>query len=169
MYLPSREKTKTSVESAFKPAVPMILEASVFKTPALIIARCAFPWIDYNKRTLIEGILRTDVEISALLDVGGGGYSQYLLRKFPYCHLIVVVNISREAIRYAKRELTTYVNYVLADAHTLPFRRSTFSLTFAKDLLHHVKNPVKILKELKEITKGEVVIVEANRPNAFLD
>ena len=71
-------------------------------------------------------------------------------------------------MRHAKQELTTHVNYVLADAHILPFRKSTFSLTFAKDLLHHVKNPLEILKELKEITKGEVVIVEANRPNSLM-
>ena len=146
----------------------MILETSIFKTPAHIIAKCAFSWIDYNKRTLIEGILRTDVEILALLDVGGVGYSQYLLRKSPCCHLLVGVNISREAMRHAKRELTTHVDYVVADAHTLPFKKLSFSLTFAKDLLHHVKNPVKILKELKEITKGEVVIVEANRPNSLM-
>lgn len=146
----------------------MILEASIFKASAHLIAKYASSWIAYNKRTLIEGILRTDVKVSILLDVGGGGYSQYLLRKFPCCHTLVGVNISREVMRHAKRELTTYVDYVLADANTLPFRKSTFSLTFAKDLLHHVKNPVKILKELKEITKGEVVIVEANRPNPLM-
>ena len=146
----------------------MILEASIFKASAHLMAKYAFSWISYNKRTLIEGILRTDVRVSALLDVGGSGYSQYLLRKFPCCNLLVVVNISREVMRHAKQELTTHVNYVLADAHTLPFRKSTFSLTFAKDLLHHVKNPLKILKELKEITKGEVVIVEANRPNSLM-
>lgn len=150
--------------------MPSILEVNTSKILAHIGWEYAFSWSNHNKKILVDGIFEMNAKILTVLDVGSasGGYSKFLLEKFPYCHLLVGVDISREAISRAKAELDSRVNYILADAHALPFTKRSFSLVFAKDLMHHVKNPVEILKELKEITKGEVVVVEANRPNHIM-
>ncbi len=55
---------------------------------------------------------------------------------------------------------------MLADAHHLPFRNSTFQKTFFIDVIEHVENPTKTLKEIKRVTinNGKIII---GTPNAL--
>jgi len=59
---------------------------------------------------------------------------------------------------------------LIADVCSLPFRDRVFDITFEKDVLHHVKDPEKTLREVMRVTseKGTVIVVEANRMNPLL-
>lgn len=56
-------------------------------------------------------------------------------------------------------------NFILGDAHQLPFKENCFEKTFFIDVVEHVENPVKCLKELKRVTisSGEIIV---GTPNA---
>jgi SAM-dependent methyltransferase len=59
---------------------------------------------------------------------------------------------------------------VLADAARLPFRDGAFALAVEGNLLHHVRDPVAVLKEMARVSAGRVAAVEPNRnhPPMFL-
>lgn len=59
---------------------------------------------------------------------------------------------------------------VRADATRLPFGDGAFALTVESNLLHHVDDPVEVLKEMARVSRGGVVAIEPNRnhPPMFL-
>lgn len=59
------------------------------------------------------------------------------------------------------------LKFIEADAHKLPFADHSFEVVFAKDMLHHVKRPEIVLKEIHRVLKkgGRVFLVEYNRYN----
>jgi len=118
----------------------------------------------------MDEIFMTDSEIFMVIDIGcgDGRYIPMLLEKFPRCSLLLGVDISRRPVTKAKQRLSNGVAYVVADANALPFRDSIFCLAFSKDVVHHIRNPIKTLREIGRICKGRIVIVEANRLNVAM-
>ena len=55
-------------------------------------------------------------------------------------------------------------NFVLCDAHNLPFKETCFELIFFMDVIEHVENPSQCLREIKRVMKQKVII---STPNAF--
>jgi len=49
-------------------------------------------------------------------------------------------------------------NFVLCDAHFLPFVTNTFSQVVCFDVIEHVENPFFLLKELTRVSSNEVLI-----------
>jgi ubiquinone/menaquinone biosynthesis C-methylase UbiE len=62
------------------------------------------------------------------------------------------------------------LSFLVGNAENLPLPSGSFDLVFAKDVLHHTKNPQKLLGEALRLTKGEgkVISLEANRYNPLL-
>ena len=54
-------------------------------------------------------------------------------------------------------------NFIIADAHYLPFPNATFRKTFCYSVLEHVSNPFKALKELLRVTNGTIHIYAHHR------
>lgn len=137
---------------------------------AQLIQQFTSEWVEYNRKTLINKIFRNDPQILGVVDVGCGGYQTYLpflSKKFPNSIFLLGVDISKEkTVQVTDGAVNTKVDYILADADALPFKNLAFSLAFAKDLLHHVSEPIKVLKEIKR-TSQKIVIVEGNRANAL--
>lgn len=59
------------------------------------------------------------------------------------------------------------LKFVKSKSEKLPFKDNEFDCVYLKDLLHHVGNVSKTLKEIRRVTKnnGTVVILEGNRYN----
>lgn len=51
---------------------------------------------------------------------------------------------------------------VLADAQALPFRDRAFDVAFCWELLHHVAEPWRVLKEMARVSRGWVFCLEPN-------
>jgi ubiquinone/menaquinone biosynthesis C-methylase UbiE len=55
-------------------------------------------------------------------------------------------------------------NFVLGDANNLPFKNNAFKKTYFLDVIEHVNNPYNVLKEIKRVTFGTVML---GTPNAY--
>jgi len=54
-------------------------------------------------------------------------------------------------------------NFILCDLHFLPFKEKTFNEILMKDVIEHLENPLKVLKELNRVyKKGFIVIITPN-------
>ncbi len=97
-----------------------------------------------------------------LLDVGcGDGLDDELMLK--YFKRIEGIDINENpAWNEHRRE-----NLILkkADAENLDYPDNSFDTVIEKDVLHHVSDPEKALKEMTRIAKKRIILIEANRYN----
>lgn len=99
-----------------------------------------------------------------ILDVGAGtGHMTEALRRRG--HPVVAVDASAAMLRRNPSPAR-----VRADAARLPFRDGTFATAVEANLLHHVADPVAVLREMARVARGRVAAVEPNRnhPPMFL-
>lgn len=54
-------------------------------------------------------------------------------------------------------------NFILADAHYLPFRAKVFDRVLCYEVLEHLRNPWKALKEMVRVCREEVEITTPHR------
>ena len=55
-------------------------------------------------------------------------------------------------------------NFVLGDAHTLPYKDNTFESVFLVEVIEHVDNPTKVLREIRRVLKknGKLYLTTPN-------
>jgi SAM-dependent methyltransferase len=85
-----------------------------------------------------------------ILDVGCGHLSSHLSRG----------NINTDI----SKPYTTPENFVLADAHHLPFMGNLFEKVYFYDVIEHVENPSQCLREIRRVLKPNGT-VEISTPN----
>jgi SAM-dependent methyltransferase len=92
-----------------------------------------------------------------LLDVGAGtGHMTEAFRRRG--HRVVAVDAAKGML--ARNPAAARVR---ADATRLPFRTGAFALALESNLLHHVADPVEVLREMARVGGGRVAVVEPNR------
>lgn len=123
----------------------------------------ADPILDYRKTVLAKTGLRL-LQQDCLLEVGcGKGDEACLLSE--RAGFVLGVDV-RENENW-KRLQGPGIRFCVQDVRRLAIRENSFDTIFAKDVLHHVWEPDKALKEMKRVTRpgGTIVIIEANRYN----
>ncbi|HBT17588.1 MAG TPA: hypothetical protein DEB05_11615 [Firmicutes bacterium] len=79
---------------------------------------------------------------------------------------VTAIDSSGEMLEIARQEIDkaglSNVEFINADASKLPFPVASFDLVFASMLLHHISDPVEVLKEFNRILKagGQVVLID---------
>lgn len=114
---------------------------------------------DLYKRIGGLGVFRNRI----VLDVGcGDGEDANAISR--YAKRVVGIDIAAHV--YWKRK-NKNVKLVVGDANNLPFPDKSFNGIFLKDVLHHVSNPEKVMKEIKRVAKPDavIIIIEGNRYN----
>lgn len=99
-----------------------------------------------------------------VLDLGcGDGEDSFEISKFAK-H---VTGVDIEKNDLWKKRKKTNLKFVISPAEKLPFKSNTFDALFLKDVIHHVNDMEKTLKEIKRVTTKDAVIVliEGNRYN----
>ena len=99
-----------------------------------------------------------------VLDVGcGDGEDAYNISKFAKRVSAFDIVRSDKWKKYKKKNL----NFKVADAQNIPSKSNQFDGVFLKDVLHHVKNPEKVLEEIDRVSKkgAVIILVEGNRYN----
>lgn len=97
-------------------------------------------------------------EGAQIVDVGcGNGYFTHYLANYGN-----VVGVD-----YASAMLAMHPGEHLsqASAMNLPFATGMFDIAFCSNLLHHVDDPVAVVKEMKRVSRRYVVVHEPNRNN----
>jgi len=79
---------------------------------------------------------------------------------------IIGVDLYPAKLQFAKSQ-HEYADFVTSDARSLPFPNCSFDFILLKDLLHHIPDADKVLKEAKRllVPGGRIVVIEANGNN----
>lgn len=110
------------------------------------------PKVDFI-RSRVNGVER-------ILDVGcGNGYFTRPLSKWARC---TALDFSEYML-----ELNFYGRRIRADARDIPFSDNTFDLAVCSNLLHHVPDPLKVVKEMARVSRY-VALSEPNRNNPLM-
>lgn len=99
-----------------------------------------------------------------VLDLGcGDGEDAFEIAKFA--KKVVGVDIIKNPL-WKKRNKTN-LSFKISKAEKLPFKANTFNGLFLKDVIHHVDNIEKTLKEIRRVTTRDafIILVEGNRYN----
>ena len=126
-------------------------------------------------------VLARVVELSSpepqwrVLDVGTGtGHTAFALA--PHVATVIGIDLTPEMIREAEKlrgqRSITNVDFLIGDAHRLPFVSGAFDLITCRRTAHHFSGIVEALREMRRLlsTKGRVVIDDRSVPeNDFVD
>lgn len=91
-----------------------------------------------------------------VLDIGCGTgiYVDYLTKKgFDAAG----VDFVKEFIDYAKKHRKG--KFMIADAYKLPFKDKSFDTVIMFDVLEHIENELKVINEIKRITKKRLIVI----------
>lgn len=117
-----------------------------------------FHWWFLGRRYLLEKVIKKYSPSSRklkILDVGcGTGGNINFLSQFGK---VYGIDSSPLAINYCKKH--GYKNTKLSDAVKLPFKEKQFDLIFLLDVLEHIKDHKKAIKEAKRVLKDDGLIV----------
>lgn len=119
-------------------------------------------WLDAREKRIIGGLLKFLPEGSQILDLasGTGRIAEFLLSSgYKVCG----ADISSQMLKVAKERLSNFgesIELHQADAERLPFEEKQFDSATCFRLFGHIPPEirVKILWELKRITKGPFIV-----------
>ncbi len=96
-----------------------------------------------------------------VLDMGcGDGVLLYMLKKrYPANALNVFgVDLSEQALKTAKTKIPEGI-FTCASVYDTPFEAGFFDLVISSDLIEHLQEPGRLLKEIKRVAKENALIV----------
>lgn len=116
----------------------------------------------YNNRYLLyrhyermASIMSVAAKRDVFLDVGCG-FGDLSLEIASNGYRIISLDLSRQRLEVAKLRLKKFSldgNFVLADAHNLPFRDCTFDIVISDQVIEHVREARRYIQEKKRISK----------------
>lgn len=91
-----------------------------------------------------------------ILDVGcaDGVFTKVIYDK-SHADSVVAIDVLQSSIDWAKKHWRRYprIQFMVADAHTLPFKANSFNAAFALEMLEHVFKPEVVLNQIKRVLK----------------
>lgn len=110
----------------------------------------------YWHKRRFEEVGRVIESAGKVLDVGcaDGTFSKVILDKSDASKLIAIDALKSSidwAARHWKNEKR--MEFMVADAHSLPFKTDSFDAVFCLEVLEHVYNPKKALHQFKRVLK----------------
>ncbi len=102
-------------------------------------------------------------DYSKILEVGcGEGFILEKVLDFG-SHSLVGIDLDIQRLKLA-RKFAPHAMLIQADAHFLPFPPSSFDVVLLLEVLEHVGEPERVLKEVNRITKKFVLISVPHEP-----
>lgn len=109
----------------------------------------------------VHTILNLSPEEGLFLDVGTGtGWIAIgIVQKNPLCR-VVAVDLSDTMLRVAKKNavregVAHRIEFVKADAVSLPFTDKYFHSVFSHNMLHHLPEPILMMKEIARVVRDD--------------
>lgn len=92
----------------------------------------------------------------SILDLGSndGTFSKVILDKSS-AKKLVGIDVVKKTVDWANQHWgkNGKMKFRVADAHNLPFKSNTFEAVFALEMLEHVLDPLKVLREARRVLK----------------
>lgn len=101
-----------------------------------------------------------------IIDVGcaSGWFLSQVHSKFPSAQC-VGVDVYKKAINWGKVQYP-YLTLQTADVHKLPYKDNSFDVVISAEVLEHVVDPIKVLKEMKRVaTPSGIIVIEMDSGN----
>lgn len=99
-----------------------------------------------------------------VLDVGcGEGFTLNRLRKADIGKDLIGVDFSKTAVKLGKEHFPS-LDLREGNIYKLPFKDNTFDLVICLEVLEHLEDPEKALKELVRVSKKHCIISVPNEP-----
>jgi ubiquinone/menaquinone biosynthesis C-methylase UbiE len=109
----------------------------------------------HSRRFMEVGKLIEPVK-GKVLDIGSsdGVFSKVILDKSQAKEL-TGIDVLDSSVNWANKHWrkNKKMRFLVADAHNLPFKAGTFEAAFIMEVLEHVYNPEKVLRETKRVLK----------------
>ena len=130
-------------------------------------------FLDSIDNTLVEQVLSLDPPAGRLLDIGAGpgNISLKIARRCPRLQ-VVGLDYSRNMVRAACQAASTQgladrARFFVGDANRLCLPDASFDLVLSNSVLHHLANPLGMLKEMARVSKpdGVVLLRDLRRPS----
>lgn len=101
--------------------------------------------------------------VTNALDVGcGNGFSTFYMRR----RVPAIWASDRSRFMLSRHPLRADRRLAAADAVALPFADATFDLVYGWEVLHHMAEPVRAVREMARVSRRYVFLVEPNPWNA---
>lgn len=108
-------------------------------------------------------VIRRD-KVTSVLEVGcGSGVLLKHVQSYIGAKSAVGCDLSLRHLIEARKYDGCRSGIVQADAQDLPFKSGQFDLVFVADVLEHVSDPVRVLKELKRVAGQVIVLIPIER------
>jgi len=108
--------------------------------------------------------LAKPLKAESILDAGcGEGFTMDKLSKNGIGQKIEGVEYSKEAILLGKK-LFPYLTFKEGSVYELPYQDNSFDLVVCTEVLEHLEEPSKVLKEILRVSKKYVLISVPNEP-----
>lgn len=104
-------------------------------------------------------------ECETLLDAGcGEGFVvDFLTRTIPDLK-VTGVDVSEEAIEYAKEHFGDNARFRTGSVYKLPFSDRSFDAVLCSEVLEHLDDPNRAVSELKRVARSHVIITVPHEP-----
>lgn len=140
-----------------------ILEPEVMETLEEVYAydRLSLKYLTILHNGFIETIINASPPKGKFLEIGcGTGRISIGIAKYTENIKLVGVDLSDSMLVVAKdnaskERVNHRVQFKHADAKNLPFEESTFDAVFCHNMLHHIPDPMPVLKEMVRVMKAD--------------
>lgn len=113
-------------------------------------------------KAIIGGL--NNLNVSTILDAGcGEGFILDRLQEAQIGKNLVGIDISKDAINLGKI-LFPKLDLRVGDITKLPFKNNSYDVVICTEVLEHLKNPRKALKEMIRVSKKYLVLSVPNEP-----
>lgn len=115
----------------------------------------------HTKKLSMFTSITTDIKCSNILDVGcaSGTFTNNISNVFPKAKM-TGIDVYSSAIEYGKKKYP-HINFMLADAHNIPFKDKTFDLVICYETIEHLIRPIEALKEIRRVLKNKGIALIA--------
>ena len=100
-----------------------------------------------------------------ILDVGclNGNLYNYIVENEKDIKTFTGIDLSDKLIERAKKRFPEQ-KWQVADCHTLPFEDNSFDVVTALEIIEHIEEPKKMIKEMARVTRsnGSIIITTPN-------
>lgn len=118
-----------------------------------------------EKWKILEDLLEKNSR--RILDVGcASGHITYKIKRLIPKARVVGIDVSKMFIDFAQKQYPE-VEFICSDAHKLSFRARAFDAIVCTELLEHVVNPKKVLREIRRCLKDDgslIVSMDSGSP-----